>query len=57
MVYSARSGYKTGSQLNEPDFDPICVNRQTLKTVKSEKFLGLNIIKVVIESRMSMCQN
>ena len=37
MVYSASSGYKTGSQLNEPDFDPICVNSQTLETVNSVK--------------------
>ena len=35
--YSESSGYKTGSRLNEPDFDPICVNRQTLETVNSVK--------------------
>ena len=28
---------------NEPDFDPICVNRQTLVTVNSVKLLGRNI--------------
>ena len=28
---------------NEPEFDPIWVNRQTLETVKSIKLLGLNI--------------
>ena len=26
---------------NEPEFDPICVNRQTLETVNSVKLLGL----------------
>ena len=28
---------------NEPEFDPICVNCQTLETVRSVKLLGLNI--------------
>ena len=28
---------------NEPEFDPIWVNRQTLETVNSVKLLGLNI--------------
>ena len=28
---------------NEPKFDPIWVNRQTLRTVNSVKVLGLNI--------------
>ena len=28
---------------NEPEFDPILVNRQTLETVNSVKLLGLNI--------------
>ena len=27
----------------EPEFDPICVNRQTLESVNSVKLLGLNI--------------
>ena len=28
---------------NEPEFEPICVNHQTLVTVNSVKLLGLNI--------------
>ena len=28
---------------NEPEFEPMCVNSQTLVTVNTEKFLGLNI--------------
>ena len=28
---------------NEPEFDPICVNCQTLETVNSVKLLGLDI--------------
>ena len=30
-------------KLDEQDFDPICVNRQTLETVNSVKLLGLDI--------------
>ena len=28
---------------NEPESEPMCVNSQTLVTVNTEKFLGLNI--------------
>ena len=35
--------FKISFGRNEPEFEPICVNPQTLETINSVKLLGLNV--------------
>ena len=35
--------FKISFRRNKPEFEPICVNPQTLETVNSVKLLGLNV--------------
>ena len=37
------TNFKISCGRNEPEFEPICVNPQTLETVNSVKLLGLNV--------------
>ena len=37
------TNFKISFRRNEPEFEPICVNPQTLETVNSVKLLGLNV--------------